>query len=178
MMRAGLICFIHSTLSMALTMKPVETERSLVASFAGIATRDNLQHCLELSETACNQVQAATGEAYAIQLAVEEVCTNIVTHGYANREPGPMNLEFWLINAAGQRSLQILIRDEAPNFDPDSAPEPDINAELEDRRIGGLGWFLIKNLMDEFDYTPGVERGNHLRLLKHLGSREEDTAAL
>lgn len=154
-------------------MNPAQPERSLIASFSGSATADDLQRCMALSEEACAQVQAAASDAYAIQLAVEEVCTNIVNHGYANQATGPMEIEFWLLDDGAQRSLQIVIYDQAPPFDPESSPEPDLDASIEDRQIGGLGWFLIKNLMDEFDYQAGTARGNCLRLLKHLEPRSE-----
>ena len=149
-------------------MNPDVAEPTLVASFSGCATQEDLQRCMALSEVVCEQTAAGASEAYAIQLAVEEVCTNIVSYGYAGQTPGPMELEFWLLQKP-QRALKILIHDRAPPFDPESAPEPDLEAELEDRQIGGLGWFLIKKLMDEFEYTPDTERGNRLRLIKHLG---------
>jgi len=42
--------------------------------------------------------------------------------------------------------------DAAPRFDPLSVPEPDLDSDLENRRIGGLGIFLIRQLMDEVSY--------------------------
>ena len=64
------------------------------------------------------------------------------------------------------KSLTIIIRDHGKTFDPSSVRPPDLDADLEDRPIGGLGVFLMKQLMDEVRFEPLGESGNVLTMVK------------
>ena len=44
------------------------------------------------------------------------------------------------------------VRDDGPEWDPRAAPPPDLDAALEDRRVGGLGLHLVRNLVSELDW--------------------------
>ena len=81
------------------------------------------------------------------QLAVEEVITNIIVHGY--RGTGPA------IHLSGQFSgnrMVIRVADSAPRFDPLSIPEPELDGNVDDRKIGGLGIYLVRQVMDDISY--------------------------
>ena len=94
------------------------------------------------------------------QLAVEEAVTNSIVHGYEGRA-GKVTVAFRIT-----RSLaEIQIEDDAAPFNPLSIPEPEIDGDLEERRIGGLGVFLIRQVMDEVVYRHENGR-NILSLLK------------
>jgi len=107
-------------------------------------------------------------DSYKVQLAVDEACSNIVEHA-CEGECGE-EIEITCIDAEDR--LTVMIRDHGQPFDPDSAPVPDLDADLEDRPIGGLGVFLIKRLMDEIRYEVLGEAGNMLTLVKYHGRRE------
>lgn len=81
------------------------------------------------------------------QLAVEEVVTNTIVHGYRSTR-GEIKI---VCRFTGDRAV-IEISDTAPAFDPLSLPDPDFAGELGDRKIGGLGVFLVRQLMDEVRY--------------------------
>jgi serine/threonine-protein kinase RsbW len=100
----------------------------------------------------------------ALTLAADEVCTNIVRHGYAAHAPGPITLA---VEAAGG-ALRLTIADTAPAFDPAAAAEPDVAAPCDEREEGGLGWFLVRRVVDELRYE---RRGaaNVVTLVKHAG---------
>lgn len=147
---------------------PDKPHAVLISSFEGRADPAGLARCMQLTEQVCQQLHIGEEDRYAVQLAVEEACTNIVDHAYAGGAPGPLLLQFWLDQPGSARELILLIRDEAPGFDPNSAPAPDLSVSVEDRPIGGLGWFLIKNVMDAFEHTALTPTGNRLRLLKRL----------
>lgn len=149
-------------------LPPPSSNPVLISSYSGRADREGLARCMALAEQACQHIRASEDDRYAVQLAVEEACTNIVDHAYAAAAPGPLRLEFWLSQHGGQRQLTMLIQDEAPAFDPAQTQEPDLGASAEDRPIGGLGWFLIRQVMDEFEHTALAPAGNCLRLLKRL----------
>ncbi len=100
---------------------------------------------------------------YELRLAVDEACTNIITHGYAGMNPGSiiLDLEF--------EPHQIIVRltDFGRPFEPCEPPAPDLNAALEDRPTSGFGLFIIYGTMDQIDYQTR-EDGNTLILTKRL----------
>jgi serine/threonine-protein kinase RsbW len=101
---------------------------------------------------------------YQIQLAVDEACANVVQHAYAGMEPGYMEVSCCL----EARAFAIRVRDWGKDFDPDSVAEPDVKAPLEERRFGGLGLFLLKQVMDQVEFAFDPERGNELTMVKRL----------
>jgi len=144
-------------------------EGVLVGAYAGTADRDGLQRCIDLAEQVCERIGAGPEDAYAVNLAVEEACVNIVEHGYAGAAPGPVELEFRWSDTARPRRLEIIVRDRAPFFDPSDAPGPDLDASLEERRIGGLGWFLIGTMMESVVHGARPDGGNVLRMTRAIG---------
>jgi len=144
------------------------TDAELVCASTGLADRDGLARCMALADEAATRLSLSEEDTFALRLVVEEACTNIVAHGYAGHAPGPMSVEMWLKRpAATSGQLTVLIRDRATPFHPDNAKEPDLDADADERAIGGLGWFFIKNLMNEVTYHS-EDGGNCLRLVKLL----------
>jgi serine/threonine-protein kinase RsbW len=92
------------------------------------------------------------------QLAVEEAITNIIMHGY--RE---VNGAITISCHSGTGVMEIRLEDRAPPFDPLSLPEPDLDGDIEERKIGGLGIFLIRRVMDEIRYR--YEDGKNILVL-------------
>lgn len=98
------------------------------------------------------------------QLAVEEAITNIINHGY-KKTGGEIMVSFTI----SPERIEVHIMDAAPRFDPLSVAEPVLDSPIEERRIGGLGVFLIRRLMDEVSYR--YENGkNILVLIKKKGA--------
>jgi serine/threonine-protein kinase RsbW len=81
------------------------------------------------------------------QLAVEEAVTNIVMHGYGNAG-GEVAIRF----RASQGIVEIQLEDRAIPFNPLTLPEPDLTSDVDDRKIGGLGIFLIRKVMNDIQY--------------------------
>ena len=81
------------------------------------------------------------------QLAVEEMVTNVIVHGYGDK--GGEIVISW---QGGDDDIAIRLEDKAPPFDPLSLPEPDLASDIDDRKIGGLGIFLSRKIMDEVTY--------------------------
>ncbi len=99
---------------------------------------------------------------YAVQLAVEEACSNIIEHAYGGEGRGDIECTC-IVNNNG---LTVVLRDYGRPFNPASVPKPDLYASLEDRNAGGLGFYLIHQLMDQvhFEFTP--DSGNVLTMVK------------
>jgi anti-sigma regulatory factor (Ser/Thr protein kinase) len=100
---------------------------------------------------------------YDLQLAVDEACTNIATHGYAGLDPGSIILDLELASD----EIIITLTDFGHAFEPSDAPPPDVDAPLDERKVGGLGLFLIKQSVDQMDYRV-TEDGNKMVLTKKL----------
>lgn len=99
-----------------------------------------------------------------IQLAVDEACANVVAHAYEDTEPGDMEICCRL----DSNTFVIQVRDWGQGFSPEDVPEPDVNAPLEERSLGGLGLFLIRQVMDQVQFTRDPDAGNELTMIKRL----------
>ena len=124
-------------------------------------TRDHLPDFLAFIEDVCARITADQDTKFALRLAVEEVCTNLIVHGYRGLA-GPIEVSA----SDGADRVTLVIRDRSPPFDPANAPKPDLSSDVEHRRPGGLGWHLVKQLMDEVGYVAGTASGNVLTLVK------------
>ncbi len=112
----------------------------------------------------CAQVPGMSAELlYDIQLAVDEACTNIITHGYAGMNPGSIILD---LHVAADKITVSLI-DFGHSFEPDDTPVPDVNASTEEHELSGFGLFFIRQSMDRMDYHV-TEDGNTMILTKYL----------
>ena len=106
--------------------------------------------------------------AFQLDLVLEELVTNCIVYGRPGNGEGTIRLR---LERAGD-TVEIDLVDDGIAFDPRSAPEPDLDATLEDRQVGGLGVFLVRQFVDEFDYRREDGR-NHLHLRKRITSRRE-----
>ncbi len=97
----------------------------------------------------------------AVQLAVDEACTNIIEHTYGGEDRGTIECRC----SVEPTGVTVTLRDHGQPFDPSSIPEPDITCPLEDRQTGGLGLFLINKLMDDVLFESNGA-GNTVRLVK------------
>lgn len=96
-----------------------------------------------------------------IILATDEAITNIIEHGYQGHT-GDIHLT---LSKQANRCI-IQLEDNAPPFDPNNAPKPDIQAPLAARPVGGLGIHLIRRLMDELHYQQSASGTNQLIMIK------------
>ena len=65
--------------------------------------------------------------------------------------------------------FKITFRDHGKSFNPSSVPEPNVDAELFEHKIGGLGMYLMRKLMDEVSYETSSDTGNTLVIVKRKG---------
>lgn len=112
----------------------------------------------------CSGIPGVTLEfLYDIQLAVDEACTNIISHGYAGMDPGSIILDLDI----DPNRIVVTLTDFGHSFEPSSAQVPDVNAPIEERELGGFGLFFIQQSMDEMHYQV-TEDGNKMLLTKYL----------
>jgi anti-sigma regulatory factor (Ser/Thr protein kinase) len=113
------------------------------------------------------QVATAAGlderAVYAVQMAVDEACTNIIEHAYGSEGQGPIHL----VCQNQPDGLQIDIYDQGQPFDPTQIPPLDPLTPLYQRQPGGMGFFFIHRLVDRVEFQFGTPAGNRLTLFKH-----------
>ncbi len=143
--------------------------RSDTATFS--ATLDSLAEIRGLVDRCCRRAGAAVETCHAVVLAVDEVCTNVIEHGYAGRDDGELRLR---CDASGDE-IRIVIGDSGRVFDPADAPAPELDADWQERPIGGLGWHLVRGMVDDVRYRSG-DGGNQVTLVKRFRARQETGA--
>lgn len=98
-----------------------------------------------------------------LNLVLDELVTNIVNYAYPDGAEHRLTVSLWTDDG----SLWAELVDDGIPFNPLQAPEPDLNADLEHRQIGGLGVHFVRRLMDQITYMRDGER-NRLTLSKRL----------
>jgi anti-sigma regulatory factor (Ser/Thr protein kinase) len=86
--------------------------------------------------------------SFQINLALEELVTNIISYGY--RDTGPHEIRITL--TIQNDKLRAEVEDDARPFNPAEAKPPDLDLPLEERPIGGLGIHLAKSMFDTMEY--------------------------
>jgi anti-sigma regulatory factor (Ser/Thr protein kinase) len=99
----------------------------------------------------------------AIKLALDEIITNIISYGYNDQKEHEIIIQ--LSRQPGELILQI--EDDGRRFNPLEFPQADTESALEDRRIGGLGIYLVRSVMDDLKYSRRGER-NCLTMKKKI----------
>jgi serine/threonine-protein kinase RsbW len=93
---------------------------------------------------------------YAVQLAVDEACTNIIEHAYGGEGKGLIDVTAEDI----QDGIMIYLRDHGKPFDPEKIPIPQTNLPLEDIQPRGVGLYLMRKMMDEVRFEFSPDKGN------------------
>ena len=101
-----------------------------------------------------------------IQLAAEEALLNIFQYAYPGEDKGGVEVT---CEMKSESELNIRILDNGIPFDILSLSEPDISCPLPDRKIGGLGCYLIRKMADQVHYSRQGD-ANILTLLVRRGS--------
>lgn len=117
--------------------------------------------CLEALVSRMSNVSEPKVVAYAVQLAAQEICANIVDHAYVGRPDGRIALTITVDTQPQRITLEIV--DTGTTFDPADVAEPN----LDDVQVRGYGLFLVNELMDKVVYEPLPDH-NRWRLVKHI----------
>jgi len=124
---------------------------------------ENLDRIREFVVQAAMQAGFDEAATYAVELSVDEACTNIIEHAYGGEGKGDIDCSVEITD----QEFIVILRDQGSPFDPSKVPVPNHNVPLEELKPRGVGLFLIRKMMDEvqFEFTP--DRGNILTLKKH-----------
>jgi anti-anti-sigma factor len=110
-----------------------------------------------------------------VNVALDEALSNIIAHGYEAASVGEIIVRLDYV----RDEVQVEVEDGGRAFDPLQVPAPDLTAPLRERKVGGLGVHLMRNLMDGLAYHRSGGK-NHLRMIRKVPvqtSRERDMEA-
>ncbi len=124
----------------------------------------NLELMLEPIEKELEELNVEHKTIYKIRLALEELFTNVANYAY---QPGKGQIQIAYVVKDNPRSIEVTIKDNGKAFNPLESKEPDLDAKVEDRRIGGLGLFIVKNTMDGISYVR-KDNQNILVIIKNI----------
>ena len=120
----------------------------------------------EFIDTVAEEIGLDMSLTMSLNLAIEEAVVNVMEYAYPEGEQGNVDIEV----SADERWLTFIISDNGIPFDPTTQEDADTTLSAEERPIGGLGIFLVRQLMDSINYQR--ENGkNILTLSKKMESQ-------
>ena len=126
------------------------------------AKLEELESMFKFIRGAAEKLGFSSKKINQTQIAIEEALVNIISYAYPDGN-GDLEITY---NIEDGKKLVMQIIDWGIPFDPLSLPEPDINAPIEEREIGGLGIFMMRQIMDEVSYERSGDR-NILTLVRY-----------
>jgi anti-sigma regulatory factor (Ser/Thr protein kinase) len=139
------------------SQRPARLRVELAADLAEIG------RLTEAFEALAGELQLSPAATFELTLVLDELVTNVINYGGIPLGGERIRVEF----RADDKALEIVISDPGKPFDPRSAKRPDIDSALEERKIGGLGVHLVRNMVDTFAYRYEDGR-NLITLLKRI----------
>lgn len=129
------------------------------------AQLEYLRKCIETVTLFADSTGVSKDKTVELELALEEALVNIFKYAYPDAADGMVEIT---CDETGKDKIKIEIRDNGVPFNALSHPEPDTSVPLSERKIGGLGIYLIRKMIDELYYRR-EERSNILTFV--IGKR-------
>lgn len=107
------------------------------------------------------QMSVDSKTLFQLNLVCDELVTNTILYGCQSGVAHTIRISIWV----GMDNIELTITDDGLAFDPLSLPSPDVQATVEERRIGGLGIHFVRESMDEAIYER-VDKLNILHMKK------------
>ncbi len=125
---------------------------------------ENLSIIRDFISSSAYEAGMKSDEVENIILAVDEACTNIIRHAYKSVPDGELIIK----TKSTLSRFVVSITDYGKSFEPEMIPEPDLQKYYKQRRVGGLGMYLMKTLMDDVKYVSIPGKYNEVLLSKNL----------
>ncbi len=114
------------------------------------ASVDNLEKFQDFISTCARKNSVPQSRIMKVQLASEEALMNIFNYAYPHDPAGEVSVSCWM---DGGHDFLITFEDKGRAFDVLTVADPDIDKSLDERSVGGLGVFFIKQMTDDVWYT-------------------------
>lgn len=134
---------------------------------------DNLELIREFVSKVAAKVGFGEDDIGKIELACDEACSNVIKHAY-DQKNGSRSLD--VLIRVDLKKFTLIVTDHGKGFDPAKIQMPDMKEYLAQLKVGGLGIYLMKTLMDEVDYDikPGVR--NQVKMVKYFIDPKKSTS--
>ena len=107
-----------------------------------------LNRVAEFMENVCDELQLDMHVAMKIQVAMEEMVTNVIFYAY----PKGTSAEITLTAESDGQEVTFVLSDSGIPFDPTAKEDADLDVNPMDREQGGMGILIVKNIMNEVSY--------------------------
>lgn len=130
---------------------------------------DNLEIIRDFVSKVAKKVGFDEEDLNKIELAVDEACTNVIEHAYQHDESKDIDIAIKM----DYQKFTVVVTDRGKSFNAREVELPDMENYLAELRVGGLGIYLIKTLMDEVDYQSTPDGKNEVRMVKYFLKKEK-----
>ena len=127
------------------------------------ARLENLEKLIDFTLSCLTSAGIDKETVWEIHLAVDEACSNSIKYAYPDGQAGDIELSCRL----DRQLATVTIRDWGIVFNPLEVKPPDLNLDIDERPIGGLGIYLMKKFSDRVEYRR-EDGSNFLTIIKKL----------
>lgn len=110
-------------------------------------------------------------EARSIELSIDELVSNSIMHGYQYSSDGIITIKAGVIS----EGIILFIEERGKEFNPFDLSKPDLDVPLCERKIGGLGLYIVTQIMDEIYFETFSDKLKRFTLIKRIGSKKGGT---
>lgn len=111
------------------------------------AKRERLDELLDIVRTDMEEKGCPVEKQISVEICAEEIFVNIASYAYEDT-----NGEAWITEEVTDTGILLCFKDQGIPYNPLAKEDPDITLAAEDRKIGGLGIYMVKNMMDSVSY--------------------------
>lgn len=113
------------------------------------ATIDNVQTITDFVDERLEEMNCPVKAQMQIDIVIDELCSNVARYAYSDRT-GKVTVSVDTVDKP--MKVWLTFTDEGVPYDPLAKEDPDITLSAEERKLGGLGIYMVKKMMDEFRY--------------------------
>jgi serine/threonine-protein kinase RsbW len=128
------------------------------------SSTENLALIREFVATVGKQARMSDDDVSKLELAVDEACANVIEHAYGH----DITKEVDVRAVFDEDEVRISVIDSGRGFDPAKVDEDTVEQLIAKRKSGGLGFRLIKSLMDDVSYEIVPGQKNELHMTKKI----------
>jgi len=131
---------------------------------------DNLELIRNFVSGVAKKVGFDANDTNKIELAIDEACSNVIKHAYKHDEHQDINIAIKI----DYQKIAIIVTDRGDSFRMKDVELPDMKNYLAELRVGGLGIYLMKTLMDEVDYKTDSNGQNKVQMVKYFLKKDKE----
>lgn len=113
------------------------------------ATIDNVQTITDFVDERLEEMNCPVKAQMQIDIVIDELCSNVARYAYSDRT-GKVTVSVDTVDKP--MKVWLTFTDEGVPYNPLAKEDPDITLSAEERKLGGLGIYMVKKMMDEFCY--------------------------